>query len=579
MSIWLCKRNNFDESKEFDFSDIKNEINIDDKLYIYSDDNETGMFLLEYEFSVNEENKLIHNDSFEPQNVDLPYTVLYKTKSEDRIIQLSKKESEFIFDEKSNILSDKKYLFKKYIENSHLSKNSKKATTRINYLDKIVPKLINKDNPISIFSIDDTDILLEIKSKLTAGGELSDINTSNQYAGQILQTMNMYLEFLKDYTVSHIKADKYHHTVDNEKNTNNPFKTFLSKIKPQENSEIKLHEVSSNIQFIIGQPNTGKSYNFEESQIFLGVDKKYYKYKKIPVSGGIGNEYKGLQNTDLAITYDPIKKELKFGEFLQTLMSAIINPGVPHVIFLDDFHNQDISSLLSEYTPLFKTQQKRKVDPIDIEHEIYADSFADTDAFIDSWNKFIIDHCVEIPVVPLTNRISGNSLNLVFPDNFYLLGAANFNENTLNIFADWEDRAQISYKDPIETFEFKGELGSEKAFFECCKDLNSKYRNILKSKNIFDTERYCFGMWKVVKSDGSLISKIAKQKKVIDFFFGMIKNALKFNNKNSYISELGWELLKQMQSNEWFKTNIELLVNEQIDFSILHKHNIYEDEI
>lgn len=579
MSIWLCKHSNFDASKELDLSDIKKEINVDDKLYIYSDDNETGMFLLEYEFIVNAENKLIPNDSFESKNIDLPYAVLYKTKSEDRIIQLSKKEFEFIFDEQSNILSDKKSLFKKYIENSHLSENSKKATTRINYLDKIVPELINKDNPTSIFSIDDTDILLEIKSKLTAGGELSDINTSTRYAGQILQTMNMYLDFLEDYKVPHIEGDKNNHTIDNNKNASNHFKTFLSKIKPQESSEIKLHEVSSNIQFIIGQPNTGKSYNFEESQIFSGVNKKYYKYKKIPVSGGIGNEYKGLQNTDLAITYDPVKKELKFGEFLQILMSAIVNPGVPHVIFLDDFHNQDISSLLSEYTPLFKAQQKRTVTPVDNEHEIYAESFADTDIFIDTWNKFIIDHCINIPVVPLTNRISGDSLNLVFPDNFYLLGAANFNENTLNIFADWEDRAQITYKDPIETFEFKGELGSEKAFLECCKDLNNKYRDILKSKNIFDTERYCFGMWKVVKSNGSLISDISDQKKVIDFFFGMIKNALKFNNKNSYINEFGWELLKIMQSNDWFKENVEELKSEQIDLSTLHKHNIYEDEI
>lgn len=579
MSIWLCKRNNFDESKEFDFSEIKNEINIDDKLYIYSDDNKTGMFLLSYEFTVNEENKLILTNSFQPKNIDLPYTVLYKTKSEDRIILLSKKEIGYIFDDQSTMLSDKKSLFKKYIENSHLSDNSKKATTRINYLDKIVPELIDKDNPISIFSIDDTDILLEIKNKLTAGGELSDINTSNRYAGQILQTMNMYLDFLKDYTITHIEEKKNNSISDNKKNTNNLFKTFLSKMKPQENNEIKLHKVSANIQFIIGQPNTGKSYNFEESQIFPGVSKKYYKYKKIPVSGGIGNEYKGLQNTDLAITYDPIKKELKFGEFLQTLMSAIVNPGVPHVIFLDDFHNQDISSLLSEYTPLFKAQQKRQVAPVDSEHAIYAESFADTDSFIDTWNKFIIDHCIGIPVVPLTNRISGNSLNLVFPDNFYLLGAANFNENTLNIFADWEDRAQIIYKDPIETFEFKGEPGSEKAFLECCKDLNNKYRDILKSKNIFDTERYCFGMWKVVKSDKSLISDISDQKKVIDFFFGMIKNALKFNNKNSYINELGWELLKAMQSNDWFKENIEELKSEKIDLSILHKHNIYEDEI
>lgn len=569
MNIWLCKRNDFDMSKELDLTDVKDKINIDDKLYIYSDDNETGTFLLEYEFTVNIDDKLILNESFMTKNIDLPYTVLYKTKSEDRIIQLSKKEIEFIFDKTASTIIDNKSLFEKYIKETPSCANLPKRSIR--YLDSILAEKIDEQNPKSIFLIDDIDVLNSIKNKLSTGGEYHSWDRGGSYKGEVLQTLNKYIEFFQNRTVLGSTVEKVNELKDN------TFKSFLNRFASQ--SSVKLNNVNANILFNIGQPNTGKSYNFEEFQIFSGVDKKHYRYKKIPVSGGIGNEYKGLQNTDLAITYDPIKKELKFGDFLQTLMSAIVNPGVPHVIFLDDFHNQDISSLLSEYTPLFKAQQKRKIKPIDAAHEIYAEGFADTDAFIDAWNKFIIDHCADIPVMPLTNRISGNALNLVFPDNFYLLGAANFNENTLNIFADWEDRAQIIYKDPINTFKFKGEVGAHKDFLECCAALNAEYRKILKSKNIFDTERYCFGMWKIVESNGNLIPNIEDQKKVIDFFFGMIKNSLKFNNKNSYINEFGWELLKAMQSNDWFKENIVELQSEQIDFSILHEHNIYEDEI
>jgi hypothetical protein len=341
------------------------------------------------------------------------------------------------------------------------------------------------------------------------------------------------------------------------------------------------HTLSDNINFIIGQPNTGKSYNFEESNIFDAKYKnnEHYKYLKIPVSGGIGNEYKGLQSTDLAITYDPIKKELRFGEFLQILMSAIVNPNVPHVIFLDDFHNQDISSLLSEYTPLFKSQQKRNIRNIDSSHEIFNQTFSSTDEFIKIWNKFIKEHCLDIPKVPITNRISGESLYLVYPSNFYLLGAANFNANTLNIFADWEDRARITYKDPIETFTLSND---DAGFVECCKELNTKLRSILENKDIFDYEKYCFGMWKIVEPDGNPISDPSKQKDIFRFLFGMIKNSLRFNNKNSLINTIGKSLFIEMQSNDWFRSNIKEInqdLEEKEFFKILHTYNIYEEDI
>jgi len=366
----------------------------------------------------------------------------------------------------------------------------------------------------------------------------------------------------------------------NKDKSNDKFISFL-RYRKIDTDTINLNNVDKNIVFIIGQPNTGKSYKFEESQIFNGEDSNKYTYLKVPVSGGVGNEYKGLQNTDLAITYDPIKKELKFGEFLQSLMSAIVNPSVPHVVFLDDFHNQDISSLLSEYTPLFKAQQKRKITQPLKTNDVYKEYFSDVDEFITIWNNFITTHCSNIPIVPLTNRISGQSLNLVYPSNFYLLGAANFNENSLNIFADWEDRAKIIYKNPIDTF--NPTLNSEDSkskFLECCKTLNSNLRDILEAKNIFDYDRYCFGMWKVFNSEGKLISKIEEQKQIIEFFFGMIKNSLKFNNKNSYINDIGWQLIVKMQKNTWFQKHIEKITDfETVNYQILHKYNIYEDDI
>jgi hypothetical protein len=158
------------------------------------------------------------------------------------------------------------------------------------------------------------------------------------------------------------------------------------------------------------------------------------------------------------------------------------------------------------------------------------------------------------------------------------LGAANFNENSLNIFADWEDRADINYIDPIKSFTKEGE---DNKFLECCKKLNTELKIILESKKIFDYEKYCFGMWKIVDTEGNIISNEDEQKKLIDFFFSMIKNSLKHNNKNSEINSIGWELILKMQENTWFKEKVEELTTptNDIDYQILHKHNIYEDEI
>jgi len=440
---------------------------------------------------------------------------------------------------------------------NNIPKNRHK--TMLENLENKIPKSL--DTKINnLFEISDINQLKSIQERFKKNGDLNHLNVGNKNAN-FSSSLSRYIKFLE--------TNEFNHVID-EGNYINLVKhlSFKEKLKPK--------NISNNILFNIGQPNTGKSYNFEESRIFENVDSKYYKYLKIPVSGGIGNEYKGLQNTDLAITYDPIKEELRFGEFLQMLMSAIVNPKVPHVVFLDDFHNQDISSLLSEYTPLFKGQQKRDIADIATDNAIYSPNFNDVDEFIEKWNEFIEEHCSEIPIVPLTNRISGASLKLVYPSNFYLLGAANFNENSLNIFADWEDRAVINYIDPIESFK----EDSENDFLQSCKKLNQELKELLESKKIFDYEKYCFGMWKIVDSAGEIITDENEQKKLIGFFFSMIKNSLKHNNKNSEINSIGWELIVKMQEDGWFKDKIQVLTNTtDIDYKILHKHNIYEDEI
>ncbi len=574
MSIWLYKKIKTND----DNYDINEGFKKGDEVYVYHEDEVNGGFIIFKKLVITDECEYDIIGLEEPLKIDIPYSLFYYTKADDMFVPLSDKEVAFILEKESSsrdVKKDIKDLFTDYIKNCHLSENSKKITTRINYLEKIVPKLIDSANPKSIFLITDIDKLNEIKKRLSSGGDLSKINNSPKFAGQILQTMNMYLEFIKELQIEDIKLEENSPKL-LEHSTDNVFKTFLNKI--EYNEKVKVNNLK-NIEFIIGQPNTGKSYNFEESQIFDINYKEHYKYLKIPVSGGIGNEYKGLQNTDLAITYDPIKEDVRFGEFLQVLMSAIVNPKVPHIIFLDDFHNQDISSLLSEYTPLFKSQQMRDIDVVDTSNIILTRTeYINSDDFIKTWNEFIESHCKSIPIVPITNRISGESLKLVFPSNFYLLGAANFNENTLNIFADWEDRARITYKDPIETFTLEND---ESGFVECCKELNTNLRDILEKNKIYDYEKYCFGMWKIVEADGSVIYDPLKQKETVRFLFGMIKNALRFNNKNSSINVIGWELFINMQSNDWFKANIKTIdgILDNIDYKILHEYNIYEDEI
>lgn len=340
--------------------------------------------------------------------------------------------------------------------------------------------------------------------------------------------------------------------------------------------------MSNNIRFKIGQPSTGKSFGFRLENLqdeFKGLTQD--EYKLIPVSGGVGNEYKGLQNTDLAISYDVVNENIKLGDFLKMLMKAIKNPSKNYVVFLDDFHNQDISSLLSEYTPLFKSQQKvnLKGKIKDIE-DLKEKDFNNTSEFITKWNSFI-DTLKDVTIIPITNRISGEDIKLVYPSNFYLFGAGNFNEKTISIFADWTDRADIEYIDPFDEMEkFKNKYNKEEKneFINTLFNINHKLKEILEDEDIeiYDYEKYCFGIWKAVDENDSIIVGIEERKKLIKFFFSMIKNSLIYNNKNSYINNIGTKLLEKMEKNELFKKLFETELKEDITNKILHSFGIYD---
>ena len=92
MSKWLCKKNDANISALFEnFENIEN----GDQVYIYWDDFFSGgfkiLFLLE-----KIDGSFIQSTNFESFSVDLPYTIFYKTKSSNRLIQLSENEEQFI---------------------------------------------------------------------------------------------------------------------------------------------------------------------------------------------------------------------------------------------------------------------------------------------------------------------------------------------------------------------------------------------------------------------------------------------------------------------------------------------------
>ena len=95
MSSWLYKYNK-ECTKDIHIKNLV-KVNINDIIYIYSDDNQNGEgFLLKCKYEINHNKKPILIEKFTPREVDLPYTVLYKANSTKEPVLLNKLEHDFI---------------------------------------------------------------------------------------------------------------------------------------------------------------------------------------------------------------------------------------------------------------------------------------------------------------------------------------------------------------------------------------------------------------------------------------------------------------------------------------------------
>lgn len=356
----------------------------------------------------------------------------------------------------------------------------------------------------------------------------------------------------------------------------------------------------SNILFLFGNPNTGKSYGFQPSNLGLTLGTKFY-YEKITVSGGIGNEFRGLQSSDLAISMDVINRSIKLGPLLITLMRAVLNPTVPHVIVLDDAHNQNLSSLLSEFTPVFKEGEKVVAYSKDKKHDLVealGKNFKTSDVVnisqfndvIRSVRDYFEKNGIKCGNSKITNRVSGEDIEIIFPDNFFLLVAGNYNQHTTNIFADWRDRAVVKSihslsSDLIERPNYKND--PKKVSFN---RINQALKEVLSLHNIFDFDRYLFGIFKVEgQSDDFLIK----------FAFAMIKNSLVEHGNSHKVNLIGKDLIAKLQgldenplvikqvenglySVEFSKSIEGILLSKeksvQVQNQILHALNLYQQE-
>lgn len=98
MSIWICKKNDIDIDTSFEnFNNIEE----GDLVYIYWDDSTSGGFTIQFLLEKIVDS-FVQTINFESLLVDLPYTIFYKTKASNRLIQLSEQEKQFILNLPSN---------------------------------------------------------------------------------------------------------------------------------------------------------------------------------------------------------------------------------------------------------------------------------------------------------------------------------------------------------------------------------------------------------------------------------------------------------------------------------------------
>jgi hypothetical protein len=386
------------------------------------------------------------------------------------------------------------------------------------------------------------------------------------------------------------------------------FPKKINNVKTEENNNIKTERnqtslklfleentifQNNNIYFKIGQPNTSKSYSFERKQLFKNEkfnNENSYKYFKIMVEGG-ENNLKGLNSEDISISYNVVTEKPYFTEFLQIIMSSIINPEIPHILFLDDFHNIDISSLLSPYTGMLKNFNE-------IENTKSLDEFFNIDnqnkeiQTIEEWNTLIkkIAEDNKIEISTILNKMTGENIELFAPKNLFILGAANWNYNSINIFDDIRERAKIEYidiySDEKELKDKDININKNNAYFKTLLNINKYLKEILEDNHIFDYEKYGIGIYRYFKNN--LSEKEILEDNHILFqdmrqTFDLIRSSLRFNGKNSYINEYSYLLIKKLLNDKYNnKTFIDILFyeidinNKSEIFKISEKDNIEE---
>lgn len=127
MSIWLCKFNGSCQNLSNSIQNYEkyNEILTNDEIYLYSDG--FGKFKLTCKF-IKEDNGLV-SIPLDERIIDLPYTILYKTKASNKLVQLSESEIQFILNLPANDLptddqdnqadNEEPLSFQNFLYNSH----------------------------------------------------------------------------------------------------------------------------------------------------------------------------------------------------------------------------------------------------------------------------------------------------------------------------------------------------------------------------------------------------------------------------------------------------------------------------
>jgi len=105
MNRWLLKINNKLNinaiSKYINYNALEDE----DSIYGYIDDEESGTFQIVNKIDVIGET-LVGDISFNSISIDLPYSIMYKTKSYDSLVKLTEQEVNFIFNPLDTIPAD-----------------------------------------------------------------------------------------------------------------------------------------------------------------------------------------------------------------------------------------------------------------------------------------------------------------------------------------------------------------------------------------------------------------------------------------------------------------------------------------